>query len=802
MRRSALLFTTMIVLTTILPGSPGTAFGQFSPEQLRCRSTVAKAGAKLAKATMRAIADCHHYRNTGAGALDCNSPATADLKDKLPQAEAKFVQNVTARCEGILPSTVLFQQCPAPCDVTVPALTGFDEVAECLVCLNRSRIEELADAAYGDPAVPLATPSRKCHRSVTKSSSRFFDAILRSVSKCQSDAEKAGAVTVTECTDAEYPALLSEASAKVEESILNGPCAEVLPDGDLDSCGGATDPSLLASCVVSTLDDGGKVFVEELLQLPTPTTIPVGDPACPGSAELVLLSRDTKVPCSDNGDCAAPRTCDQTLGHCTSVTDVDLGWTGLGHESDSNDGVRLGLRLYCEGPAGPTCGSCDIVALDPAPGNCRCIDDPRIVCDDPFAPHSDDCPGSGACQCYAGPPAPLSFGGTPLCVVDRITEHPDGSIDVDTGDVVLEASLSSRIYLGSTTVAPCPTCGGTCSNNPAATCQRDFDCPGGSCDLDPVAGDGLRGGTCVGGQSNGLSCDVLGANASLPAFAGGGGGSGYSLDCLPSAGLNVSGSGLKLNLSQKTGASSHASGLSCPGTGAGLDCPCLLCSSDPSVACAGDTDCAALRGGCAAAPLHQCDENADCATVDVGTCHPALHRCTGLLSLPCSVDADCQDANLGSCEPATCSSRGFGVDPLPNDCEDLLCTDLGGGEGQCTTGPDDRFCDGVTRADGRGILACSTNDDCTPATVGIDAGDCTIVERRACFLDPVVATGASSATAPLLAGSHCVPPTSNLGINAVAGLPGLVRQVQQTTLSLRCAGDPMVAYTPGVGGCP
>ena len=44
--------------------------------------------------------------------------------------------------------------------------------------------------------------------------------------------------------------------------------------------------------------------------------------------------------------------------------------------------------------------------------------------------------------------------------------------------------------------------------------------------------------------------------------------------------------------------------------------------------------------------------------------------------------------------------------------------------------------------------------------------------------------------------------TANGGINAVAGLPGPARVVNQVSAKTFCDSDPLVEYIPGVGGCP
>ncbi|HYC57592.1 MAG TPA: hypothetical protein VEL28_21850, partial [Candidatus Binatia bacterium] len=106
------------------------------------------------------------------------------------------------------------------------------------------------------------------------------------------------------------------------------------------------------------------------------------------------------------------------------------------------------------------------------------------------------------------------------------------------------------------------------------------------------------------------------------------------------------------------------------------------------------------------------------------------------------------------------------------------------------------------KANGDGILTCNSNADCDPAAVFVDAGDCTLVKRRECFLDPIVATGSANPGFPVGAAAFCIPPTSSPAINSVAGLPGPGRIRNQATSATYCASDNNVQYQPGVGGCP
>lgn len=541
----------------------------------------------------------------------------------------------------------------------------------------------------------------------------------------------------------------------------------------------------------------------------TSTTLPPSG-SCPGSVQW-LTAAGVGAACNSNADCSSG-TCSGDPKACRSATELDLGWTGLAHNLDLGDASLLRVAVACG--QGPVCGQCSVTGIDPSAGNCRCSNDSRRACDQPFQLNSDDCPacfggafvggacasnqdcnaGSCAkrcannlavvctktqdcpgstcgafskcsngkvctvdsqcigtcttgslCQCFEGAPLPVSVGGLPLCMTQRFATNVTGTVNVSTGSSSLTKDLRATVYNGSSNISPCPVCGGKCSNNASLSCVRNSDCSGdGVCQLDPVVGDGVRGGSCVGGPSNGLNCDVTVKSTSYPLEPGLAGGGGYSLDCLPEPGSNISGAGIRTTVVEGTGQASLPADLSCGGIHAGLSCPCLVCSTDASVACRNNADCVAVSG--------------------------------------------------------TCSSVGpGGAQAEPNDCTDHLCSDAGAGEGTCSVGPDDLFCDGLVQANGRGVVPCAANVDCT---IGVNGGNCLLLQRRSCFLDPIVATGSANSIKPTTAANFCFSAVSTAGRNAAVGLPGPGRLRRQTRMRSYCASAPLTEYIPGAGGCP
>jgi cysteine-rich repeat protein len=471
---------------------------------------------------------------------------------------------------------------------------------------------------------------------------------------------------------------------------------------------------------------------------------------CPSVGEAIVYA-GTGEPCTSDSECG-PGTCEG--GRCRTRTRLDSGWTGIAHDAGVTD--RIMVRAHLECGASAPCGVCEITGIDPSPGYCRCANDNRTQCFQPLAASDNDSCGGAACNCYLGPPLSLSAGNTPACVVNRIRDDISGTGNVDTGEGAITTNLASVAYLGINLTLPCPACGGTCSAPTAkvgAPCSVDADCDtqpasgDGDCSgFDSAAGDGQREGTCHGGVNEGLSCDVDAYNVSFPAPATPGE-AGMSLDCFPDSGKNVSGSGLRISLTQTTGTSAlPEANITCGFPPfVTYKCPCGQCSND--------------------------------------------------VSIPCSTNDQCPAGG-------TCVSDGNGL-PLPDQCNTTGgCIDIGDGQGQCDGGPTDKLCDGILRANGNGFIACLSNADCDAGTIGLAAGSCTIVQTRKCFMDPITATGTPNPSAPVGVASFCIGKTSNGGINTVAGLPGPGRVITQTSTRTFCSSDTSVEYTPGVGGCP
>jgi len=791
--------------------------------QQGCINALNKSGQKVAQTQGKDNSAC--VKDAGLGKLppgmDADQCLTADRKGKVAKATGKTADGETKKCT----ETPSF------------AFTGAATVNDAGVQQELGLVHDIFGATVEDA---IDSSSAKCQSGVSKSYEKYTATVLKAFTSCKKGGLKDGTISssagVEACLGVDPKLKIAGAATKLTDTITKscdgvnladafpGECrtqigsAAVLgacianaadcraclavrqmdgldllcddyddgaTNGSCEQCGNGfvddgeecddgvgnsdvTPDACRTTCVNPYCGDGVLDFTEECDDgnnvggdlcdancacEPGNPAATCQESACPTSGQLLLWAGTSGVSCTDNTDCAIGE-CDVGLGVCTTASVLDTGWTGLAHKSDINDQVATRGDLICDGQlaGGNPCGECRVVGLDPSTGHCRCANDNRTQCDEPFAADADDC-GGNVCNCYFGPPIPLSSGNTPACALNRFAADVSGTANVDTGEGRILARLASVVYLGLDVLTPCPVCGGTCTapaGKVGVPCGVDQHCDtslgsgDGVCgNFDVTAADGIRQGTCYEGANAGQNCDVDAYNESFPADpTPGHGGAGMALDCSPSAVLNVSGTGLKITLDSTTGtASLPVASIPCGFDSAPELCPCGVCSLD--------------------------------------------------VSIPCTSNDDCSGAG-------TCGK--LGTKPRQNQCAtDGICNDIGGGDGLCNQGSDS-FCDGITRADGTGFIQCNSNADC--AAYGPGAGDCTLSTGRRCFLDPISATGVQDPNAPVAVAAFCIPPTANIGINDVAGLPGPARVKNAAQAESYCASNPAVTYTPGVGGCP
>ncbi|MCC6847000.1 MAG: hypothetical protein IT294_00765 [Deltaproteobacteria bacterium] len=251
---------------------------------------------------------------------------------------------------------------------------------------------------------------------------------------------------------------------------------------------------------------------------------------------------------------------------------ADLGWTGIAHDEPWPSEQRLAFGLDCRA------------------GGRRCA------------------AVGGAGGDSFGAPIPLSSGGVPACVVNRLRTSVGGSVDPGTGCGELRLSLASAIFTGDDVARPCPVCRGDATPN-----------------------DGARDGRCQGGRADGRPCDAHGVSPHFGAT---------SNDCEPASGKSAG--DLAIDLAPlTTGTATLAATLVCKAS-AGTDAPRCFCpaqvQANPCVGdrCAADGRCheGPVGGTCANAPYRDCRPGTgreDCEAVAPGSgeCRLAERPCFG-----------------------------------------------------------------------------------------------------------------------------------------------------------------------------
>jgi hypothetical protein len=252
---------------------------------------------------------------------------------------------------------------------------------------------------------------------------------------------------------------------------------------------------------------------------------------------------------------------------------ADLGWTGISHAQSWPAEQRLAFALDCRVGGGGRCA-----ALGGTRGD------------------------------FFGAPIPLSAGGFPACLVNRLRTGVGGSVDPKTGCGDLQIYLTSTVFTGEQLDRPCPICA-----------------------ADPTPNDGKREGHCEGGEAAGKPCDAQGVS---PIFGD------TSTDCAPSAGKNVG--ELAVDLAPlTTGEAALDASLTCKIRGSADAAHCFCPAQVESSACLGagcgnDGRCpdGPLDGNCSKASYRGCRPGTGAADCDAivpgsGECTDRIRPCFG-----------------------------------------------------------------------------------------------------------------------------------------------------------------------------
>jgi hypothetical protein len=669
----------------------GTGYAAMTKEDASCRATIQKNAGKLGQTAAKTLAGC--VKNAlKAGSGNCSTIAAADTGGKVAGAAGKVGPGVAKKCLQPANQAVIdaMANCPSPADADdagapTSGVDNFTELSNCEITYNTKGLEPMWNYILSPNYAKIFADPN------AKAISACANAIAKGASGLGATVSKTrGKAQAT--SDKALPASYDYTSSTFDDGKINGSAAKLV-DGMAKSCAGLTGEEfhLIGACD-NTLTAAEACTINAVKKNASGATAVAFqmEGVCPTSVKVVV-----------NGGAAG--------GQVLTNTVLDTGWTGFGHNADVVDGFTSRVNIDCA-PGGDDCSNCNVTASC-AEGNCRCLNDPSISCSTPFVA-SAPCSGN-LCIVLFGPPLPLAAGGVATCVVNTIQSPFTGTADVGTGESTTPILNIAKVHLGISQLKPCPTCTGATIG---------------------------AAGTCSGGQRNSLSCVTNALNTSF---------GNTSYDCPPQTSLNVTGSGLKVDL--------------------------LLTDAAVSL------------------PF------ADTCDFPLGTLACACGACSGDSTRGCKVDADC--TGFG-----TCNNAG-GPPRQPNACADLNCVPDPNrpGEGICNSstpgppGPADSFCDGAVKTNGDGYIPCTTNGDCTPVGAGNCASATTTL--RPCYLNPITADGTPGQDGAELVSAFCSAPTASGSVNAAGGLPGAGRVKLDFDFTGYCP-DNTTQFELGGDNCP
>lgn len=754
--------TVAAVAVTALVLSAGTA----RADAVRCQREIAKASAKFAQAKMKGLQKCEDGRLMGKVSGTCPDAKTAT---GIAKAATKLRIAIDKKCGGpdrecstpsgndSLASIGWGNACPnfegGSCN---NAINDCEDISNCLLCVDEAAVDQGIDLYYASLVNTSDSAIKKCQREIGKNAVKYLRLKSKLLQKCK-DKMLTGHFAGP-CPDTKTLSVLNAAEAKRNAKICSScggsdhvcggsndltppaigfpsTCTDVTVPGGASCDGAVTTLTELVNCVGCVTNYKGecvdRIATQSLGAYPNECSNAIVPPSCGNNVteqgENCDGTDDSFCPGQCSGSCTCP------AGPCTlpsevptrvafmsrTASDLDTGWTGIGHDSQTVDNSFLmtGNLTDCDLDTGsPTCGQCNLVGPIAFPGpasNCVCsnLGSPDTSSLDVCDPEAPSCAGAETCSCLLGPPLPISAGAVPVCVVSRLLGAVTGTANISedgahAGEGAVRLQLSSAVYNGIAVEQPCPMCLN-----------------------DPTANDGVRGGTCKGGVRNDQPCDVGGTTHFFGAL---------SIDCQPEVARSIG--TLKISFNPAT-------------TGTTTLTASLACTDAPGQLCPCDT--------CATAQNEPCSTNADC---------PGGVICGGRRCLSgANAGAGCTTAS--QCPGGSCNRPG--IPTRRNGCSEGPCVaNPGDGptEAVCEVGPNDQACSIET------YRGCTSDVDCAPPPGGncptcAPGQSCTSIPRQ-CFLDPIVRHGVANTQTPVVASTFCIPPTISQSVNQVAGLPG------------------------------
>jgi hypothetical protein len=168
-----------------------------------CRSHLFAGAVKLGRDTIKQLGKCHSQRLNGQlpASTDCNQESSAPWAELRQRDAVSLHIRARKRCDvppASSPAALGFASCPAPCNVQVPAITTYADVADCLECQTYRIAENLSTAVFGTPTLP-AGDEEPCWARLTRVVRHYIGVVFKAQRACQLSQDKGDLPPSVDC---------------------------------------------------------------------------------------------------------------------------------------------------------------------------------------------------------------------------------------------------------------------------------------------------------------------------------------------------------------------------------------------------------------------------------------------------------------------------------------------------------------------------------------------------------------------------------------------------------------------------
>ena len=247
---------------------------QLTSDQATCRKYIGGKVRALANIVLYQAARCLSQRASGtiAASVVCSDPDGAGFpasgQSRIANSASAFVNAISKHCAAV-PASDGYTACPSPCDTSVPAISTYMDVANCLVCLAKAQAGRLTASVYGaSPALSSGSAWACQNRRVGAAVRFYFKTRAYQQQLCQYKDDR-GTIAPTDCKTTDLTGRIASAATRLDSTVAK--CSDT-DLAALTSC--ATTVSAEQSCALSVAAAATNALFDAVYPVPPPTPTP------------------------------------------------------------------------------------------------------------------------------------------------------------------------------------------------------------------------------------------------------------------------------------------------------------------------------------------------------------------------------------------------------------------------------------------------------------------------------------------------------------------------------------------------